>query len=182
MSMKLWMRVLLGVLVVATAVVGLTTDVFQGLTPESLRDWVQLAGVCGVLLLLGGFMVGNLLQIPGMLFVVASILLYGKLVGGAVALVGGMLAVMTSFVVIRAVGGKALTKIDKPFVRKILDRLDERPVRTIVLLRLFTWMSPPVNAALALSRVRLRDYAVGSALGLMLPIAVSAMLFDTLFL
>lgn len=179
--MKTWMRVILGVLLVAAVIVGLTTDVFQELTPERMRTFIQLAGVYGVLLLLGGFMVSNILQIPGMLFVAASILAYGQLWGGILAMVGGVLAVLTSFVVIRAVGGKALDKIEKPFIKKILDRLDERPVRTIAVVRLFTWLSPPVNAALALSRVRFRDYAVGSTLGLLLPITVAAVLFDQLF-
>jgi uncharacterized membrane protein YdjX (TVP38/TMEM64 family) len=35
-----------------------------------------------------------------------------------------------------------------------------------------------VSSALALSSVRLRDYVVGSALGLAIPIAAFALLFD----
>ena len=57
----------------------------------------------------------------------------------------------------------------------------ERPVRSVALLRLVFWMFPPLNYALALSPVGLRDYVVGSALGLVLPLAVMAALFGSLF-
>ncbi|MCB9621848.1 MAG: DedA family protein, partial [Sandaracinus sp.] len=55
---------------------------------------------------------------------------------------------------------------------------ERRPVRVVALLRLILWMAPPLNYALAMSAVRFRDYVVGSALGLILPIAAAALFFD----
>jgi uncharacterized membrane protein YdjX (TVP38/TMEM64 family) len=44
----------------------------------------------------------------------------------------------------------------------------------VALLRLVLWMAPAVNYALALSPVRYRDYAIGSAVGLAIPVAAAA--------
>jgi uncharacterized membrane protein YdjX (TVP38/TMEM64 family) len=63
---------------------------------------------------------------------------------------------------------------------RLLSRLDERPVLTVVLLRLFLWMAPQLNYALALSNIRFRSYFVGTALGLVAPIAGIVLLSDTL--
>ena len=65
-------------------------------------------------------------------------------------------------------------------MRKILDRLDERPILTVVILRLIFVMSPPVNYALALSSLRFRDYLIGSLIGLPVPLIVLGLVADRL--
>ena len=44
---------------------------------------------------------------------------------------------------------------------------------TLALIRAVMFISPPLNTALALSRIRFRDFALGSAVGLILPMAVT---------
>ena len=56
-----------------------------------------------------------------------------------------------------------------------------RRIRTVFLLRLFLWLAPALNYALALTHVKYRDYLIGSALGLIVPVAGAALLFDWLF-
>ena len=63
----------------------------------------------------------------------------------------------------------------------MLARLDERPVTTVIVLRTLLWLAPPLNYALALSSIRFRHYLIGSALGLLLPVAGAALFFDWLF-
>ena len=53
------------------------------------------------------FAVGNLLSVPGLVFIVASLLAYGKLTGALVALLGSLAALPLNFWVVRTVGGKA---------------------------------------------------------------------------
>jgi uncharacterized membrane protein YdjX (TVP38/TMEM64 family) len=48
----------------------------------------------------------------------------------------------------------------------------------VAILRLILWMAPPLNYALAMSAVRFRDYVIGSALGLLIPIALASLFFD----
>ena len=55
-------------------------------------------------------------------------------------------------------------------LRRLFAQLEAHPVRTVALLRLLTVMFPPVTSALALTRLSARDHALGSLLGLPLPI------------
>src|SRR5437763_259960 len=87
-------------------------------------------------------------------------------------------AACVTFIVVRSVGGKAPAKVSRPRVEKLLAAVDRRPIRTVFLLRLFFWLSPWINPALALSRLRFRDFAIGSAAGLLLPVGVVALFLD----
>lgn len=149
--------------------IGRATGLTQWLTISRLQQLLIGAGMCGVACYVAAFSIGTLFFLPGMLFAVAAVLTWGVLAGGAIALVSSTIAVTLGFVVYRAVGGKALANIERPLVRKIMSHLSDRPVRTVALLRLVFFTSPPLNSALALSPIRFRDYLVGSTLGLVLP-------------
>ena len=158
----------------ATAAIASTAGLRDYLTPDQLRALLLGAGVCGVFTFLAAFAAGNLVQVPGWLFVTAGVVAWGAVAGGALALVGAILAVTLAFLVVRTVGGKPPEGKRRPLLERLLGGLERRPVRTIVILRAVFWMAPPLNYALALSRVKFRDYIVGSALGLAAPIAVMA--------
>jgi uncharacterized membrane protein YdjX (TVP38/TMEM64 family) len=165
-------------LIVGSIVLAKVTGVSERLTPESIRGFMEGAGVLGFLIFLGVFAVGELVHVPGVFFVAAAILAYGRGFGGVAAYAGAVLSVIVSFLVVRGVGGQMLADVRRPFVRKILDGLDRRPIRVVAILRLILWMAPPLNYALAMSRVRFRDYVIGSALGLLIPIALASVFFD----
>ncbi|MAQ15325.1 MAG: DedA family protein [Sandaracinus sp.] len=172
--------VLLGVFMAGLFVFGWASGWADHFTLEGIRDAIQSAGAWGIFLFIGAFAVGELLHVPGVVFVAAAVLAYGELVGGITAYVGALVSVAVSFGVVRGVGGRALGSIGHPRVRKILDRLEERPVRVVALLRLILWVAPPLNYALALSPVRFRDYMVGSAIGLVIPLTLAALFLDWL--
>jgi uncharacterized membrane protein YdjX (TVP38/TMEM64 family) len=152
------------------------------LTRDNVHAAVQQAGAWGVLLYVVLFAAAELVHVPGTLMVAAGILAFGPLWGFPISFLAALVSVTTSFVVVRSVGGAPdRTPMRWAWARRVLEHLDERPVRSVALLRLVFWMFPPLNYALALSPVRLRDYVVGSALGLLLPLAVMAMLFGSLF-
>lgn len=165
-------------LFVGLLIAGKASVLTDSLTVDALRAHVADAGALGVVLYVAAFAVGILFHVPGMIFVAAGILAYGKAAGFGVTLAAAIVAVSLSFVVIRGLGGKALTEIERPFVRKLLAKLDARPITTIVLLRTVLWLAPALNYALALSGVRLRDYVIGSALGLVAPILAATLLFE----
>ena len=85
-----------------------------------------------------------------------------------------------SFYVVRLIGGQPLGDIKRPLARRILARLDEHPLQTVAILRFFFWMAPPLNYALAMSKVRYRHYLLGSAIGLAIPIPLVVLFFDWL--
>ncbi len=117
---------------------------------------------------------------PGLVFVFGGVAAFGRVQGAIVVFVSAVVAVTASFLIVRTVGGRALGEVDKPWMRRMLARLDRHPIITIAVLRLFMIMSPPLNYALALTNVRLRDYVIGSALGLIPPVIVYSFLFDWL--
>ena len=63
-------------------------------------------------------------------------------------------------------------------MRRVLSHLDERPIRSVFLLRTVFIMAPGVNYGLAITKVKFRDYLIGSAFGLIVPIAVSSFIID----
>lgn len=145
---------------------------FDGLQ-QSIRD----AGPLGFGLFLVAFCLLPLVQVPGLLFIALSLVLYGPVDGGLAAYGGAMLSTTISFLVVRSVGGDALRDLPFPWAQRALANLEKRPVRTVAVLRMALWMIPPLNYALALSGVRFRDHFIGTALGLVLPV-LSASLFS----
>ena len=169
---------LLAAVVVAIVVVRHTTRVGASLSTAHLREVVQHAGITGVGVFMAAFAAGELLHIPGLVFVGAAVLAWGRLTGGALAYIGALVAVSLAFVVVRTIGGQPLGELTSPRIRALMQRLERQPVRTVAVLRLLLWMAPALTYALALSRVRYRDYAAGSAIGLFFPIAAAAALFE----
>lgn len=174
------LAILISVLV-ALFVVGRYTGVAEKMDAESIRELVHGAGVWGWALYIATFAGGEFVHIPGMVFVAAGILIYGQVVGFGLAWLASVVSVCFSFVVVRRLGGTPLGNIDRPWAKRILGQLDAQPIRTVVVLRLLLWLAPPLNYALALTHVRFRDYLIGSALGLIAPVAGVALLFDWLF-
>jgi len=166
---------LAGSLFALNSALGLT----EQLSAEALQAWMLEAGTPGMVGFVLVFAVGNLLSVPGLVFIIASLLAYGKLTGALVALVGSLAALTLNFWVVRMVGGKAKAAPEGRAAR-LLAGLQRRPVGTVFVLRNLMMLSPPLNYALAISSIRYRDYMLGSTLGLLAPIAVYALFLDKL--
>lgn len=167
--------------IVGLIIAGIATGVTDDLSVDSFREAIASWGPWGIVAYVGCFCIGLMLQVPGWVFIGAASMAWGKLFGALIALLGGVIAVMFSFFVVRAVGGKLLTQINKKWMKTILAKLDERPVRTMALLRMLVWVSPPLNYALALSNVRARDYFVAAVIGLTPAMFVLTYSFDFFF-
>jgi uncharacterized membrane protein YdjX (TVP38/TMEM64 family) len=182
---RAWRLGALAALFVVALVVRYGTEWGASLSTAKVRDLVQHAGAAGVLLFLVAFAIGELLHVPGLVFVAAAVLTWGRVAGGAIAYAGALVSVSVSFAVVRGIGGKALAEVDWKagrwrWVGKLMDQLERRPIATVTLLRLLLLIAPALNYALALSPVRFADYLIGSALGLALPVALAAVFFQYL--
>lgn len=134
----------------------------------------------GLVLFVLLFSLGNLIQIPGWLFLAAAVLTLGQVWGGIVTYVAASLSCLLTFLVIRAIGGDALRAVTHPLALRILAQLDQHPVRSVLWLRMLFQTVPALNYALALSGIRFWQYALGTLLGLPLPIAAYCVFFDTI--
>ncbi len=174
-----WPRlVLLAVVLGALFAVGHVTGATEYLTRDRIQAFMETLGVWGFLLFLLSFAIGELVHIPGIVFVLAALVAYGRVLGAGAGYVGGLLSVTVAFLVVRKVGGQLLTDVKRPWLRRLLDRLDAHPITTIAALRAVLWFAPIVNVVLAMSSVRFRDYLIGSAIGFLVPITILTVAFE----
>ena len=147
---------------------------------EFLRQQIVAHQLGGLLIFILLFSLGNLIQIPGWIFLAAAVLALGRTMGGLVTYIAAIVSCTMTFVVIRFVGGDALRQLDKPIIARILRHLDAHPIRSVVFARILFQTAPPLNYALAISGIKFRDYLVGTLLGLPLPIFFYCVFFDYL--
>ena len=107
-------------------------------------------------------------------------LCWGHVRGWLLALVMAPLSCSLSFLVVRKIGGQVLADVQWSFVAKMMARLEEWPVRTVVTLRLCFFLAPAINYLLALSAVSFRDFFVGTVAGLAVPLSVAVFFIDRL--
>jgi len=172
---------ILAVILIGLFVAGKATGWTDSFSIDRIRELVGRAGPLGYLAYAAAFALGELIHVPGVLFVIAGVLAFGRAAGFVAGLAGGLLSVSTTFFVVRGVGGRALGAVRHPLMKRLLSHLDDHPIRTIFLLRLVFWLAPPLNYALALSNVRFRHYFVGSLLGLVAPIGLIAVFVERFF-
>lgn len=131
----------------------------------------------GLLLFIALFALGNLVHIPGWLFLAAAVLVLGQAWGGLVTYVAASLACVSSFLIVRALGHDALRQLDNRLLARVLRQMDKHPLKSVVWSRMLFQTLPALNYALALSGIRFRTYLLGTLLGLPLPIAIYCLFF-----
>lgn len=179
---RTWLRLgLLAVLIGGLLLAGHVFEVDQHFTSERLQQLVRDAGPWALPAYLGVFTLGELVHIPGFVFVAVACALFGWLAAYGLALAGAVVSASLSFFIVRGVAGKALDEVGSGWLRRVLDRVDERPITTVVVLRLIFWMAPALNYALALTGIRFRDYVAGTLLGLAVPVLGIVAFFEWLF-
>jgi uncharacterized membrane protein YdjX (TVP38/TMEM64 family) len=156
------------------------TGLRQHLSLQAVREGFAQHRLWGLAAFTALFVLANLVHIPGGFFLAAAVLALGPMWGALTTYVAACIACTVTFVVVRALGADALRELDNALARRLFARLDAHPVRSVVLLRTVFHSVPALNYTLALSGVKLRDYVIGTMLGLPLPILVVTALFDTL--
>jgi uncharacterized membrane protein YdjX (TVP38/TMEM64 family) len=132
----------------------------------------------GLLVFIVLFALGNLIQIPGWIFLAAAVLSLDRFWGGLATYLAAVVSCMFTFWVIRSMGGDALRQINNPYAVRILNNLDKRPASSTFFLRLLLQTAPALNYALAMSGIRFKSYLIGTVLGLPIPIALYCLFFD----
>lgn len=137
------------------------------------------AGGFGIALFVLFYALGILMNIPGVLYLFIGFMVYGELNGFLVVYLASFVAVMVHFFFVRFMAGEALAEIKQPFIKKQMEKLQTHPIRTIMIIRVIFYVSPPANYALALSAVRTRDFILGSLVSL--PVSITVYYFLVMF-
>jgi len=175
-------RRLLGVILFLAVL--LAAAEFSGLREHFSLDYLHRQLVehrgQGLLIFVLLFALGNLIQLPGWIFLAAAVLALGRTAGGIATYIAASCSCVVTYAVVRGIGSDALLAIRNRHAEALLRRLHQHPVRNVFLLRLLFQTLPAVNYALALSGIRFRAYLLGTLLGLPLPIAAYCLFFDYL--
>jgi uncharacterized membrane protein YdjX (TVP38/TMEM64 family) len=155
-----------------------SAGLLQSFNTQAIREMVAHSGLLGVLLYFCFFSIGQLLHIPGMIFVVAAALAFGNGLGLFYAMVGIAIGISVVFFVVRFVGGTPLSNPSSQWVRRAVARLDTQPFKTILLMRLVFSTGPWLNYVLAMSTVSYSHYISASVLGIIPQVVVTIFLVD----
>lgn len=142
-------------------------DLGQYLDPEWLRDYIQSFGPIAPLVYVLLYCIGPVLFVPGAILSVAGGLAFGALWGTVLTIFGATIGATLAFFVARYLGREFVERLLKGKF-KILDKASERHgFKIILFLRLIPLV--PFNAldyAAGLSRIRVRDYILGTLIGI----------------
>ena len=145
-----------------------------------LQQQIQENRITGLLIFVLLFALGNLIQIPGWIFLAAAVLTLGRVWGGLATYVAASISCIVTFFAIRWIGGDALRQLKNKVAIRILGQLDAHPVKSVFLLRVLFQTVPALNYALAMSGIKFRQYLTGTLLGLPLPIILYCLFFGYL--
>ena len=139
-----------------------------------LFEWLAQAGPAGVMIYAAVFAVAAVCLVPGSILTIGAGAAYGLVWGTLIASIAGALAATAAFLVARTIARRrvAAWATSHPRFAALDAAIGDHGLKLVILVRL----SPVIpfnvlNYALGLTRVRLRDYALGSFLG-MLPVTV----------
>ncbi|CAA6820048.1 MAG: Unknown protein [uncultured Aureispira sp.] len=155
--------ILTSILLVKYTVVG------TWLSLEHLQGMVEQTGYWGVLIFIALFVASAVMNIPGTAFLLLAIMLFGYWQGAIFAYIGALLGAWMTFFLGRTMGGKALTEIKNPTVKKLLAQVEVKPIRTLIVLRILVQFSPFVGYTLALTNIKQRQYMIGNVIGILIP-------------
>ncbi len=156
------------------------TGLRENFSLDHLRQALLANRLGGLALFVLLFTLGNLVQIPGWIFLAAAVLVLGRTAGGGVTYLAAVTSCAVTFASIAWIGGDAIRRLDNRLANQLLLRLQAHPVRNVAILRTLFQTLPALNYALALSGLGFRKYLAGTMLGLPLPIAVYCYFFDYL--
>lgn len=102
----------------------------------------------------------------GTILAAAGGLLFGPGLGTLLGVAGATLGGLISFAIARRWGSAAFEQVAHPRVKRLEARLEARPLRSLLVLRVMPGMPATwLNYAVGLTRIRARTFALANALG-----------------
>lgn len=96
-------------------------------TAEYLHQWFEKNFWLGSVIFICLFTLGNLVQIPGFIFLAIALAIIGKLYSGLLIVVSALISSAVVFLLIDKLGHNMLSEIRYKWVNDLLKRLKERP-------------------------------------------------------
>jgi phospholipase D1/2 len=130
---------------------------------------------------LGFYVVGGLLVFPVVALIAATGLVWGVPLGVALALTGSVLSAAVTYSIGRGVGADLARRYGGDLLNRLSERLSQHGLGAVVMVRLLP-LAPfsVVNVLAGALRVRLRDFLLGTVIGMAPGIVVTVAFADSL--
>jgi uncharacterized membrane protein YdjX (TVP38/TMEM64 family) len=157
-------------LLLAMAAAWRWTDLGQWLDPRLLAETVRGLNqtAWGAPLGLVGFVVASLVAVPVTFLILVSALVFGPVTGALVGLVGSTLSALAGYGIGHYTGRGAVERLAGSRLERLSRRLARRGILTIVTVRIVP-VAPfaVLNLFAGASHLRLRDFLIGTVLGML---------------
>lgn len=119
------------------------------------------------LVILAAYVLGGLVSVPITLMIAATGLVFGAVQGGAYALIGTAASATVTYLLGRWLGRETVRRLAGPRINGLSERLAERGLVAMVILRILP-VAPftVVNVIAGASQIGLRDYLLGTLIGM----------------
>ncbi len=180
---RFMLAVLTLLLLLGVALAWQFTDLGDSMTPERLVAYIRAMGdhPAASLVVIGVFAVAAALAVPLTLMVVVCVLAFGAMKGFIFAYIGAQLSAILSYLMGDYLGRDMLRRYAGDTINRLSKRLSDRGVATIVTLRVVP-VAPYalVNLVAGASHISLRDFLLGTLLGLVPGLLAIALFADGL--
>lgn len=161
----LWRAAALVVIIAALIVVGFTVPLPS---VEEIRSAAQGAGWLGAVVFVLGYGLVTLTPVPKNVVSIAAGLTWGLWLGVLLVYLGALIGAALAFALGRALGREAVERFTGARVARVDELLRERGVLSVIGARLVPILPfTVVNYSAGLTSLRPRDYALGTAIGML---------------
>jgi phospholipase D1/2 len=166
---------------VALAAAWRWTELGEWLSPQRLRGVAESLQQlpAAPLAVLAAYVVGSLVVIPLTLMIAATVLVFGPLLGGVYAMTGSVLAAAVTYGLGRMFGRETVRRFAGSRLDRLSRALGRRGILAVVTVRILP-VAPftVVNLAAGASHIALRDFVLGTVIGLAPGIIAAALFID----
>ena len=157
----------LAAFVVVAVYIVRSTAVREFITRETLRSFLEAAGLWAPLAFMLIYAVGICLFIPGTLLTALGAAIFGVYRGFLYVWIGAMAGAIASFWIGRTLGREFAASLIGNRLKKYDDAIERNGFATVLYLRLIYFPFTPMNFGMGLTKVRFWDFFWGTGLGIL---------------
>lgn len=135
---------------------------------EDIREKIGSYGWWGGLVFVAGYGILSLVPLPKSVVSIAAGFIWGFGLGVVLVTVASAIGAGLAFLISRALGRNLVERVTGDRLRRIDDALSEKGLRAVIVLRLIPILPfTVVNYGAGLTEVSVRDYALGTLIGVL---------------
>jgi uncharacterized membrane protein YdjX (TVP38/TMEM64 family) len=156
------------------------TPVRGYLTAEALGVLLERAGIWAPLAYIAVYAAGVCFFVPGTLLTGLGAAIFGPYWGFAWVMIGALIGAAAAFFIGRTLGREFAASLIGDKLKKYDDAIARNGFATVLYLRLVYFPFTPMNFGMGLTKVRFRDYFLGTALGIIVGTFIFTFFIGTL--